>query len=70
MARKSKGDAGRAAAPKQPRAKKAEVRTVDEDGIEEVKGGLSFDDGIVLTTTLALIGAIVLVVMAGGRYAV
>lgn len=68
MAR-SKGE--KAAAQKaQPRAKKAEVRVVDEQGIEEVKGGLTFDDGIVLTTTLALIGAIVLVVMAGGRYAV
>lgn len=43
--------------------KKAEVRVVDEAGIEEVKGGMSLDDGIVLTTTLLLVASIVFVIM-------
>ena len=63
MARKSKGDSAKPA-----RAKKADVRVVDEQGIEQVQGGLTFEDGIVLTTTLALIGSLVLVIMMSGRY--
>lgn len=63
MAARRKGDGGRAT-----RAKKAEVREVDEQGIEEVKGGLTFEDGIVLTTTLLLVGCMILVIAALGRY--
>ena len=64
--KKTAEPAGRSAKP--ARAKKAEVRNVDADGIEEVKSGLSFEEGIVLTTTLLLIGCVVLVSMALGRY--
>lgn len=49
-------------------AKKAEVRTMDAEGVEQVKGGLSFDDGIVLTTFVLLLGSVVLLFMALGRY--
>lgn len=51
-----------------PRAKKTEVRTIDADGVEEVKGGIGFEDGIVLTTFLMLLASVVLVYMALGRY--
>ena len=49
-------------------AKKAEARTFDADGVEEVKGGLGFEDGIVLTTFLVLLASVVLLFMASGRY--
>lgn len=41
-----------------------------EVALEEVEtGGMGLDDGIVLTTFLLLVGAIVLVYMAGEAYA-
>ena len=49
-------------------AKKVEVRNVDADGIEEVKEGMSFEDGIVLTTTVLMVGCLVLLIVALGRY--
>jgi hypothetical protein len=43
------------------RQKRAEVRTVEPaDEIEEVKAGMGIEDGIVLMTTILLLGAIVL----------
>lgn len=56
-------------ATKEPKAKKAEVRTVDQDGVEVVEGGMSFEDGIVLTTTVLLIAAVVLAYFAAQIYA-
>ncbi|MFO1051451.1 MAG: hypothetical protein U1F36_04510 [Planctomycetota bacterium] len=61
MARKEKAE-------KPVKAKKAEVRTIDADGVEEVKGGLGFEDGIILTTFIALLGAVVMLFMALSRY--
>ncbi len=39
-----------------------------EAAVEETSGGLSFDDGIVLTTTVLLVAACVLAFMAMGHY--
>lgn len=52
MARKSKTPARR-------QAPVAEV-----EAVEEVGGGMGIDEGLILTTTLLLIGAIVLVYLA------
>ena len=64
--KKKSGDGG--GRTKATKAKKAEVRNVDAEGVEEVKGGLTFEDGIVLTTSVVLLVSIVLVAMASGRY--
>ena len=50
------------------RQKRAEVRTVEPEEIEEVKDGMGVEDDIVLTTTILLVGAIVLAVIAQGAY--
>ncbi len=63
MAKKNKAEAA-----KPVKAKKAEVRTIDAEGVEEVKGGLGFEDGIVLTTFLLLLGSCVLLYVALQRY--
>lgn len=50
-----------------PKASKAPAADV---AVEEVKtGGLTFDDGIVLTTFLVIAGALALVLMASQKYA-
>ncbi|MCC6783077.1 MAG: hypothetical protein IT457_09555 [Planctomycetes bacterium] len=49
-------------------AKKAEVRTLDADGVEVVKSGMGFEDGIVLTTFLLLLGAVVSAYFVYSRY--
>lgn len=53
--------------------KKVTEKVVTTDGaeIEEVKtGGLTFEDGIVLTTTLLIVLALVLVYFASQKYSV
>ena len=57
MARKS-GRSSRRSAP-QP---------ADELALEEVGGGMGIEAAIVITTSLFLLGAIVLVMLASGRY--
>ena len=50
--------------------KKEAAPVVEGAEIEEVKtGGLSFEDGIVLTTSLLIVLAIVLVFFASQKYA-
>lgn len=57
-------------APKKaPKQKKAEVHEVDAEGVEIAKGGMDFEDSIVITTTLALIGAVVMMAMVVDHYA-
>ena len=68
MARKKSSGDGGGRAKTQQRAKKAEVRTVDAEGVEEVQGGMTFEDGIAITTTVLLIVSIVFVLMVSGRY--
>lgn len=72
-ARKSSGGGGgKGKAAKPARAKKApkaEVKMVDEDGIEVVKKGLSIDDGIVIGAGIVTLGAWVMMMMAGQNYA-
>ena len=62
-----------ARAKKQPKKaakqKKAEVQEVDADGIEVAKGGMDFEDSIVITTALALAGAFAMMWMAAEAYA-
>lgn len=57
------------AAKKAPKQKKAEVHEVDADGVEVAKGGMDFEDSIVITTALALVGAVVMMYMVVENYA-
>jgi len=51
------------------RTKKAEVNVLESDvEVEEVKSGLSLEDGISITTALELVGALALVILALQRY--
>lgn len=61
--RKDKEKAARPARSRKPAPKGAEVKD-----LEEVGGGMTFDDGIVLSTSVVLVIAVVLVFMAGGAY--
>ena len=58
-------------ARKKNKGKDAAAPAVEAEAIEEVvEGGMGIDDGIVLTTTVMLIGAVVLVYLAYQIYAV
>lgn len=50
-----------------PRRRAAEP-AVEAEAIEEVSGGMGFDDGIVIATTLLLVGALALVIIAAQAY--
>mgnify|MGYP003573550380 CR=1 FL=1 len=60
------GRAAKGKAKKEPRQKKAKVRTIEAEGEDDGESapGMSVEDGIVYTTTFLLIGAIVLAFMA------
>ena len=63
------------AAPKNPRASARRqtttaVAVAEEVEVEEVKSGPGIDEGIVLTTTLLLLAAVVLAYFAVGKYPV
>lgn len=61
MARKNKNDKGNSSA----------APVAEAEAVEEVaEGGMGIDDGIVLTTTVLLIGAVVLVYLSYQIYAV
>ena len=54
-----------------PSRRQAAPEPVAEDTIEEVKtGGMGIDDGIVLSTTIILVVACVLMYMTAQKYAV
>ncbi len=55
------------AAPK-TRASRQAPEVDEAEAAEETTGGLGFDDGIVLTTTLLLGGAVILAWLALGAY--
>lgn len=59
----------KAPAKREAKQKKAQVREVDQEGVEVVQGGMTFEDGIVFTTTVLLIAACVLAYFAAQRYA-
>lgn len=70
-AAKSKGRAGKTKAEKPAKAKKAkkaEVAVVDEDGVEVVEGGMSFEDAILVATGVVLILAAVITLMTSGEH--
>lgn len=52
----------------QPRARKANDSAPAVEVVEVEGGGMGIDDGIVLTTTLLLAGAVALVYLALGTY--
>ncbi|MEO0480452.1 MAG: hypothetical protein AAF196_13300 [Planctomycetota bacterium] len=65
----SKGRSGgkaRGGAPKQKKAKKAEVAIVDEDGVEVVEGAMTFEDAILVGTGIVLLIAVIAVAMISG----
>ena len=68
-AAKSKGRAGKAKAEKPAKkARKAEVAVVDEDGVEVVEGGMSFEEAILVATGVVLILATVITLMTTGDH--
>ncbi len=65
-ARKGKGKSGGGGGNRRAAAAAAAAPEV----VEEVDTGMSIDQGIVLTTTVLMIGAVVLVAMAYQKYKV
>jgi hypothetical protein len=63
-ARKRKETAGR---PQRSR-KAAAPKAAEVQELEEVGGGMTFDDGIVIGTSVVLVIAVVLMFLAGGTY--
>jgi hypothetical protein len=63
--KKSSSRAPRASTKSKPRAK---AKPAEAEVVEVEEGGLGIDEGIILTTTLLLVGAIAFVFVALGTY--
>lgn len=54
---------------KEPKSRRAAAApAVEAEAVEEVSGGMGLDDGIVIATTLLLVGALALVIVAAQAY--
>ncbi len=55
-------------AGRQGRGRKAAPAVAEAEVVEEVGGGMSLDDGIVVATTVALAFAVILVMLVNGAH--
>ena len=53
---------------RQGRGRKADPVVAEAKVVEEVGGGMSLDDGIILATTVALAFAVILVMLVNGAH--
>ncbi len=55
-------------APRPGKGRKAAPAVTESKEVEEVGGGMSLDDGIVVATTVALAFAVILVMLVNGAH--